>query len=249
MSGHSQFKNIMHRKGAQDAQRAKQFTKLAREITMAAKTGLPDPEYNPRLRAAIIAARSQSMPKDNIERAIKKAEPGGDDTNYEEIRYEGFGPGHVALIVETLTDNRKRTAAEVRTLFSKMGGQLGETNSVAFNFEHVGLIQYKPEAATADAMFEAALEAGATDVASTDDGHDILTAPEDLHTVKDVLEKAFGEPAVVRLEWKPLNTVALDAGKAETLLKLIEALDDSDDVQRVSGNYEIPDEVLARLEG
>ncbi len=247
MAGHSQFKNIMHRKGAQDAQRAKLFTKLAREITVSAKCGLPTPESNPRLRAAIAAAKAQSMPKDNIERAIKRALPGGDDTNYDEVRYEGRGPGGVALIVEGLTDNRNRTASEVRAIFNKLGGQMGEANSVAFNFERVGLIQFKPEAADADAMFEAALEAGASDVISTDDGHDVLTAPEDLHAVKDALEKRFGEAAVARLEWKPLNTVEVDADAAATLMRLIDALDDNDDVQRVCGNYEISDEVAARL--
>ena len=248
MAGHSQFKNIMHRKGAKDAQRAKLFTKLAREITVAAKCGLPDADNNPRLRAAIIAARAQSMPKDNIERAIKRALPGGDDANYEEIRYEGRGPGGVALIVETLTDNRNRTASEVRTTFNKLGSQMGEANSVAFNFERVGLIQFKSEAADVDAMFEAALDAGASDVSSSDDGYDVLTAPEDLHAVKDVLENCFGEPASVRLEWKPLNTVDLDADGVVALMKLIDALDDNDDVQRVCGNYEISDEVAARLD-
>jgi len=248
MAGHSQFKNIMHRKGAQDAQRAKIFTKLAREITVAAKVGLPDPAMNPRLRAAITAARAQSMPKDNIERAMKRALPGGDDTNYVEMRYEGRGPGGVFLIVEALTDNRNRTASEVRSTFNKLGGQMGETNSVMFNFDRVGLIQYKPEVADAEAMFEAALEAGASDVVSTDDGHDILTAPDELHAVKDVLEKQFGEANTARLEWKPLNTVDLDAETAASLFKLIDALDDNDDVQRVSGNYELSDEVAASLE-
>ncbi len=247
MAGHSQFKNIMHRKGAQDAQRAKLFTKLAREITVSAKCGIPLPESNPRLRAAIAAAKAQSMPKDNIERAIKRALPGGDDTNYDEVRYEGRGPGGVALIVEGLTDNRNRTASEVRAIFNKLGGQMGEANSVAFNFERVGLIQFKPEAADGDAMFEAALEAGASDVVSTDDGHDVLTSPEDLHAVKDALEKSFGEATVARLEWKPLNTVEVDADAAATLMRLIDALDDNDDVQRVCGNYEISDEVAARL--
>ncbi len=248
MAGHSQFKNIMHRKGAQDAQRAKIFTKLAREITVSAKIGLPDPAANPRLRAAIIAARAQSMPKDNIDRAIKRALPGGDDANYVEMRYEGRGPGGVFLIVEALTDNRNRTASEVRSTFNKLGGQMGETNSVLFNFERVGLIQYKPEAADADAMFEAALDAGAQDVVSTDDGHDVLTAPDELHAVKDALEKTFGEAAAARLEWKPQTTVSLDAETAQSLFKLIDALDDNDDVQRVFGNYELSDEVAAALE-
>ncbi|SBV97069.1 conserved hypothetical protein [uncultured Alphaproteobacteria bacterium] len=248
MAGHSQFKNIMHRKGAQDAQRAKIFTKLAREITVSAKIGLPDPAANPRLRAAIIAARAQSMPKDNIDRAIKRALPGADDTNYVEMRYEGRGPGGVFLIVEALTDNRNRTASEVRSTFNKLGGQMGESNSVLFNFERVGLIQYKPEAADADAMFEAALDAGAQDVVSTDDGHDILTAPDELHAVKDALEKAFGEAAAARLEWKPQTTVSLDVNTAQSLFRLIDALDDNDDVQRVFGNYELSDEVAAALD-
>lgn len=248
MAGHSQFKNIMHRKGAQDAQRAKIFTKLAREITVAAKIGIPEADKNPRLRAAIVAARAQSMPKDNIERAIKRALPGGDDTNYVEMRYEGRGPGGVFLIVEALTDNRNRTASEVRSTFNKLGGQMGEANSVTFNFERVGLIQYKPDVADADAMFEAALEAGAADVISTDDGHDVLTAPDELHTVKDELEKTFGEAVAARLEWKPLNTVDLDAETAQALFKLIDALDDNDDVQRVFGNYELSDEVAASLD-
>ncbi|MBN2752926.1 MAG: YebC/PmpR family DNA-binding transcriptional regulator [Rhodospirillaceae bacterium] len=247
MAGHSQFKNIMHRKGAQDAQRAKLFTKLAREITVSAKCGIPTPDSNPRLRAAIAAAKAQSMPKDNIERAIKRALPGGDDTNYVEIRYEGFGPGNVALIVEALTDNRNRTASEVRSTFNKLGGQMGEANSVAFNFERIGLIQYASDVADAEAMFDAALEAGASDVVSSDDGHDILTSPDDLHSVKDVLEKQFGEAMTARLEWKPLVTVDLDAATATTLMKLVDALDDNDDVQRVSGNYEISDEVAASL--
>jgi len=248
MAGHSKFKNIMHRKGGQDAKRAKIFTKLAREITVAAKMGIPDPDMNPRLRLAIQTARGQSMPKDNIERAIKKAEAGGDGDNYDEIRYEGFGPGGVSLIVEAMTDNRNRTASEVRAIFNKNGGQMGESNSVAFNFERIGLIQYKPEVASEDEMFEAALEAGADEVESTDDGHDVFTAPDELHAVKDALAATYGDADTVRLDWKPLNTIEVDLDKARTLLKLIDALEDNDDVQRVSGNHDISDEVAEALE-
>jgi YebC/PmpR family DNA-binding regulatory protein len=248
MAGHSKFKNIMHRKGGQDAKRAKLFTKLAREITVAAKMGLPDPDMNPRLRLAIQTARGQSMPKDNIERAIKKAEVGGDGENYTEMRYEGFGPGNVALIVEALTDNRNRTASEVRAIFNKAGGQMGETNSVAFNFERIGLIQYNPDVATEDDMFEAALEAGANEVETTDDGHDIFTAPDELNAVKDVLAEKYGDAITVRLDWKALTTVDLDVDKAKSLLRLVDALEDNDDVQRVSGNHVISDEVAAALE-
>jgi len=248
MAGHSKFKNIMHRKGGQDAKRAKIFTKLAREITVAAKMGIPDPDMNPRLRLAIQSARGQSMPKDNIERAIKKAEAGGDGDNYDEIRYEGFGPGGVSLIVEAMTDNRNRTASEVRAIFNKNGGQMGESNSVAFNFERIGLIQYKPEVASEDEMFEAALEAGADEVESTDDGHDVFTAPDELHAVKDALAATYGDADTVRLDWKPLNTIEVDLDKARTLLKLIDALEDNDDVQRVSGNHDISDEIAEALE-
>jgi YebC/PmpR family DNA-binding regulatory protein len=247
MAGHSQFKNIMLRKGAQDAKRAKMFNKLAREITVAAKGGLPDPAANPRLRAAILAARAQNMPKDRIDRAIKSGSPGGDDANYEEVRYEGYGPGGVALIVEALTDNRNRTAAEVRSAFTKYGGNLGETNSVSFMFNRVGLITYPIAAAGAEAMFDAALEAGAENVESLDDVHEITTSMEDLSTVRDALEATFGPAESSRLLWKPLNTVALDEDGASTLLKLVDVLDDNDDVQNVSGNFDIPEDVLERL--
>src|SRR5690349_3105315 len=220
MAGHSQFKNIMHRKGAQDAKRAKMFNKLAREITVAAKSGLPDPAANPRLRAAIIAARAQNMPKDRIDRAIKSGSPGGDDANYEEVRYEGYGPGGIALIVEALTDNRNRTAAEVRSAFTKHGGTLGETNSVSFPFNRIGLVTYPAKAATPEAMFEAALEAGAENVESDEESHEITTAVEDLSSVRDALEAAFGPPAGARLTWTPLTTVTPDEETAATLLKL-----------------------------
>ncbi|WP_158044969.1 YebC/PmpR family DNA-binding transcriptional regulator [Skermanella pratensis] len=247
MAGHSQFKNIMHRKGAQDVKRAKMFNKLAREISVAAKSGLPDPAANPRLRAAIIAARTQNMPKDRIDRAIKSGSPGGDDANYEEVRYEGYGPGGIALIVEALTDNRNRTAAEVRSAFTKHGGSLGETGSVAFMFSRIGLIVYPAKAAEAEAMFEAALEAGAENVESTDDLHEVTTSMEDLSGVRDALEEKFGPAESAALTWKPVNTVAPDEDTAASLLKLIDVLDDSDDVQSVSGNFDIPNELLERL--
>ncbi|WP_207476720.1 YebC/PmpR family DNA-binding transcriptional regulator [Arenibaculum pallidiluteum] len=247
MAGHSQFKNIMHRKGAQDAKRSKIFNKLAREITVAAKAGLPDPAANPRLRAAIQAARTQNMPRDRIDRAIKSGSPGGDDASYEEVRYEGYGPGGVALIVEALTDNRNRTASEVRSAFSKHGGTLGETNSVSFMFSRVGVIVYPAAAAEAEAMFEAALEAGAENVDSDAERHEVTTAVEDLSAVRDVLEGRFGTPEQAKLEWRPLNTVSPDEDTAKTLLKLIDMLDDNDDVQTVTGNFDIPQDVLERL--
>lgn len=247
MAGHSQFKNIMHRKGAQDAKRAKVFTKLIREITVAAKSGLPDPDMNPRLRAAIAAAKSANMPKDNVERAVKKAVGGDDDTDYSEIRYEGYGPAGVAIIVEALTDNRNRTAAEVRATFSKFGGSLGETNSVSFMFNRVAEVVYPADAAGADDMFEAALDAGAENVESATDGHTITAAVDDFSAVRDALEARFGPPASAGLVWRPLNTVALDEDGASTLLKLLDALEDNDDVQGVSANFDIPDEVMARL--
>ena len=247
MAGHSQFKNIMHRKGAQDAKRAKVFTKLIRELTVSAKTGLPDPAFNPRLRAAIAAAREANMPKDTIERAIKRGS-GGADANYEEVRYEGYGPGSVAMIVEALTDNRNRTAPEVRTAFSKNGGALGESNSVSFMFDRVGAIRYPAAAASAEAMFEAALEAGADNVESDDEGHEITCAPDDLAVVRDALEAAFGTPEHARLDWRPQTTVPVtDESAAKTLLKLLDILEDNDDVQRVYANFEIPDDLMERL--
>ena len=246
MAGHSKFKNIMFRKGAQDKKRAKLFSKLAKEITVAAKLGMPDPDHNPRLRSAIVAARAQSMPKDNIQRAMEKA-AGGDGENYEEARYEGYGPGNVALIVEALTDNRNRTAGEVRTAFTKNGGSLGASNSVAFNFERVGSIKYPASAGSEDAVMEAAIESGAQDVESSDDGHDIYCEPDNLHEVQKHLEKALGEPASARLDWRPLNTVDVSADRAPTLFNLLNALDDSDDVQHVAANFEIDDAVMAEL--
>lgn len=246
MAGHSQFKNIMHRKGAMDAKRAKVFSKLAREITVATKLGMPDPAHNPRLRSAIAAARAESMPKDNIERAINKAS-GGDTENFEETRYEGYGPGNVALIVEALTDNRNRTAAEMRTLFNKNGGNMGEANSVAFNFQRTGFIHYAPGAGGEEQMMEAAINARADDVVSSESGHDIYCAPDDLHTVQKMLEESVGEPETSRLDWRPTMTVDVGADQADSLMNLLNALDDNDDVQRVAANYEMSDEVMARF--
>ena len=247
MAGHSQFKNIMYRKGAQDKKRAKVFGKLIREITVAARTGLPDPDSNPRLRAALASARAANMPKDNIDRAIKRATGGEDGTQYEEIRYEGYGPGGVAVMVEALTDNRKRTASEVRSAFSKYNGSLGETNSVAFMFDHVGLIRFDEAVGNADAVFEAAVEAGADNVESNGDGHEVTCAPDDFSTVRDALADRFGDPREARLAWQPRTTIEVDGNNAETLLKLLDALDDNDDVQHVSANFEIAEETMTRL--
>ncbi|MHC8509223.1 MAG: YebC/PmpR family DNA-binding transcriptional regulator [Rhodospirillales bacterium] len=245
MAGHSQFKNIMYRKGAQDKKRAKVFTKLIREITVAAKTN-PDADANPRLRAAVQAAKRENMPKDNVDRAVKKASGGGDDTLYEEIRYEGYGPGGVAVIVEALTDNRNRTAAEVRTAFSKHGGNMGETGSVNFMFDRVGLVHYAA-AVSADEMFEAALEAGAADVESGAHGHDVFCDPDDFAAVRETLTERFGEPETARLDWRPQNSVAVGEDMAAPLFKLIDALEDNDDVQRVAANFDVADDVLERL--
>ena len=246
MAGHSQFKNIMHRKGRQDKVRSKLFGKLAREITVSAKLGLPDSVFNPRLRAAIIAARAENMPKDNIDRAIKKSQ-GADTESYDEIRYEGYGPGGVAIIVEALTDNRNRTAGEVRAIFAKNGGNLAETGAVSFMFSHVGIVEYDAKAASADAMLEAAMDAGAEDVVSNDDGHQVITTPDTLADVSKALETKFGEPRKSSLLWKPQNTVALDDESGEKVLKLIESLDDSDDVQNVYANFEVSDALVARM--
>lgn len=247
MAGHSQFKNIMYRKGAQDAKRAKMFTKLAKEITVAAKQGLPDPDKNPRLRAAIAAARSQSMPKDNIERAIKRALPGGDSADYEEVRYEGMGPGNVSFIVEALTDNRNRTAAEVRSAFTKAGGAL---STVAFNFERVGLIQYPAGKADAETMLEHAIMAGAQDVESDENAHTIYCQPDDLQAVRDALEDELGEPEAARLDWKPLTLVDItDEGQAKSLFKFLDVLEDNDDVQRVAANFNVPEEIMEKVSG
>ena len=246
MAGHSQFKNIMHRKGKVDAVRSKVFSKLAREITVAAKMGLPDPNMNPRLRAAILAARAENMPKDNIERAIKKA-AGGDADNYEEIRYEGYGPGGVAVIVEALTDNRNRTASTVRSYFSKHGGNLGETGSVSFMFNRVGQIHYKTEAGSADAIMEAAIEAGADDVQSDASGHLVSCSFEALSEVASAMQAILGEAETVRATWIPQTMAPVDEDKAQSMLKLVSALEDDDDVQNVYSNFEVSDEVMAKL--
>ena len=247
MAGHSKFKNIMHRKGAQDKKRSNLFSKLSREITVAAKSGMADPDMNPRLRLAVNAAKAQSMPKDNIQRAIDKA-TGGDAEHYEEVRYEGYGPGGVALIVEALTDNRNRTATNVRNAFAKNGGNLGTEGSVSHGFERLGLIEYPTDSASEDKMLEAAIEAGAEDVESSGDGHAIWTGMETLHEVAGALEQRLGEAESVRLAWRPSLEVAVGEGEAGTLLKLIDALDDDDDVQTVWGNHDVPQEVLEKLE-
>jgi len=246
MAGHSQFKNIMHRKGRQDAVRSRLFSKLAREITVSAKLGLPDPTMNPRLRAAILAARAENMPKDNIERAIKKAQ-GGDAENYDEVRYEGYGPGGVAVIVEALTDNRNRTASDVRATFTKSGGNLAETGAVSFMFDRVGVIEFDAKAATAEAMFEAALEGGAEDVVSNAGGHEIYTAQDSLGDVARALEARFGEPRKAALTWKPQNSVTIDDEQGEKLLRLIETLEEHDDVQNVYANFEVSDALVAKM--
>ncbi len=246
MAGHSKFKNIMHRKGAQDKKRSKMFSKLSKEITVAAKMGLPDPAMNPRLRAAVLAARAQNMPKDNIDRAIKKSlEAGGEE--YEEIRYEGFAPGGVGVIVEALTDNRNRTASDVRAAFSKHGGNLAETGSVSFMFDRVGEIEYPAEAGSADAMLEAALEAGADDCQSDEDGHRFYCEATALHEVAQTLEQTLGEARGTKLTWRPQNTIGIDDEKAESVLKMLDALEDSDDVQNVYANFDISDNVMARM--
>ncbi|HWT12140.1 MAG TPA: YebC/PmpR family DNA-binding transcriptional regulator [Allosphingosinicella sp.] len=246
MAGHSKFKNIMYRKGAQDKKRSAIFSKLAREITVAAKMGLPDPDANARLRAAVTAARAQSMPKDNIQRAIDKAS-GGDAENYEEIRYEGFGPGGVSLVVEALTDNRNRTATNVRTIFSKNGGNLGASGSVTHGFERLGLIGYAAAAGSGDAVFEAAIEAGAEDVESDEEGHQIWTSIDDLHDVARALEQALGPAESVGLAWRSQTSVEVSGDDAEQLIKLVETLEEDDDIQTVWGNYEMSEEVMERL--
>jgi YebC/PmpR family DNA-binding regulatory protein len=246
MAGHSQFKNIMHRKGRQDAVKSKLFGKLAREITVAAKLGTPDPAMNPRLRAAVLAARAENMSKDSIERAIKKA-LGGDTEAYDEIRYEGYGPGGVAVIVEALTDNRNRTASDVRSYFTKTGGNLAETGAVSFMFDRVGLIEFDAKVASADAMLEAAIEAGADDVVSTEDGHEIYAAQDSFVNVAKALEAKFGEPRKAALVWKPQNAIAIDDEKGEKMFKLMELLNDHDDVQNVYANFEISDALMAKM--
>ena len=247
MAGHSQFKNIMHRKGAQDARRARQFARLIREITVAARNGLPDPASNPRLRAAVTAARQANMPKDTVDRAIKKAAGAGAGDDYVEVRYEGYGPAGVAVIVEALTDNRNRTASDVRSAFSKHGGALGETNSVAFLFTRLGVVRYPASAASEDAMLEAAIEAGADNVESTDEAHEVTTTPDNFFAVRDALEARFGPPETARLDWRPATSVTLDEERARAVMKLLDALEESDDVQNVYANFDIPESVMATL--
>ena len=246
MAGHSQFKNIMHRKGRQDAMRSKAFAKLAREITVAAKMGAPDPNFNPRLRLAIQNAKAESMPKDNIQRAINKA-IGGDAESYDEVRYEGYGPGGVAVIVEALTDNRNRTASNVRACFTKAGGALGETGSVSFMWDRVGEIVYPATAASADKAMDAAIEAGADDVQSDEENHVILCAFEDIGDVSKALETSLGEALSVKTIWKPQNNIPVDEERAQSLMKLVAALEDDDDVQNVYANFEVDDATLAKL--
>lgn len=246
MAGHSQFKNIMHRKGRQDSVRSKMFSKLAREITVAAKAGLPDPTMNASLRLAIQNAKAQSMPKDNIDRAIKKA-AGADGENYDSVRYEGYGPGGTAVIVEALTDNRNRTASNVRSIFTKAGGVLGETGSVSFSFDHLGEITYKPTVGDADKVMEAAIEAGADDVESDEEGHTIICGFEAINEVAKALEATLGEAETVKMIWRAQNNVPVDEEKALSLIKLIDSLEDDDDVQNVYSNFEVSEEVMAKL--
>jgi YebC/PmpR family DNA-binding regulatory protein len=246
MAGHSKFKNIQFRKGAQDKKRSKLFSKFAREITAAAKMGLPDPAMNPRLRGAIQAARAQNMPKDNIERAIKKSQEAG-GANYEDMRYEGFGAGGVGVIVEALTDNRNRTASEVRSIFSKFGGNLGEIGAVSFMFDKLGAIEFDAAKATPEAMLEAAIDAGAEDCESSGEGHLVYCHPDELHHVAKALETRFGEPRAVRVLWRPKSAVPVDEEAGQRLLRMIDGLEDLDDVQDVYSNFEMADEVLERL--
>ncbi|HEX5326813.1 MAG TPA: YebC/PmpR family DNA-binding transcriptional regulator [Acetobacteraceae bacterium] len=247
MAGHSQFKNIMHRKGAQDARRGRQFARLIREITVAARHGLPDPASNPRLRAAVGAARQANMPKDTVDRAIRKATGAGGGDDYAEVRYEGYGPAGVAIIVEALTDNRNRTASDIRSAFAKHGGALGETNSVAFLFNRLGVIRYPAAVASPDDVLEAAIEAGAENAESDAEAHEVTCAPDDFFAVRDTLEARFGEPETARLDWRPTTSVTLDEERAAAVIKLIDALDDSDDVQNVYANFDIPEAVLQKL--
>jgi YebC/PmpR family DNA-binding regulatory protein len=248
MAGHSKFKNIMYRKGAQDKKRSKIFSKLSREITAAAKMGMPDPDMNARLRSAILAARAQNMPKDNIDRAVKKSQEAGGE-NYDEVRYEGFGAGGVGVIIEALTDNRNRTASEVRSTFTKYGGNLGETGSVSFMFDRVGCIEYDAKTASADAMLEAAIEAGADDCESSEDGHTLYCDPLSLHEVSAALEKQFGPARSAKIIWKPQNSVEVDEERGERLLKMLDALEDSEDVQNVYANFDLPESLMEKMGG
>jgi YebC/PmpR family DNA-binding regulatory protein len=237
----------MHRKGAQDARRGRQFARLIREITVAARQGLPDPAANPRLRAAMVAGRQANMPRDTIDRAIKKATGGGGGEDYAEVRYEGYGPAGVAIIVEALTDNRNRTASDIRSAFAKHGGALGETNSVSFLFNRLGVIRYPVSTGTADDMLGAAIEAGADNVESDAEGHEITSATEDFFAVRDALEARLGAPESARLDWRPTMTVTLDEERAASVLKLLDVLDESDDVQNVYANFDIPDAIMQKL--
>ncbi|HEY2071166.1 MAG TPA: YebC/PmpR family DNA-binding transcriptional regulator [Rhizomicrobium sp.] len=248
MAGHSQFKNIMHRKGRVDKVRSKLFSKLSREIMVSARQGVPDPAHNARLRAAIIAAKQQSVPKENIQRAIDKATGAGAE-NIEEVRYEGYGPGGVALIVETQTDNRNRTGSDIRSSFSKFGGAMGEPNSVTFMFDRVGVIVYAKDKGSDDAMLELAIEAGADECASSDEGHEFVVGLESYGTVRDALEAKLGQPESAKIEWRPKSTNLINDDQGETLIKLLDVLDDHDDVQTVYGNYELSDTLMAKLEG
>jgi len=247
VAGHSQFKNIMHRKGAQDAKRARAFAKMIREITVSAREGLPDMAFNPRLRSAVMAARAANMPRDTIERAIKKASGAGAGDDYVEIRYEGYGPGGVAVIVEALTDNRNRTAPALRTAFNKYGGAMGESGSVAFMFNRLGVVRYPAAAASAEAMLEAAIEAGADDVMSDAEGHEVIAGVDGFFALRDALEQKFGPPTHAKIEWRPNITVPLDEEKAAAVLKLLDVLEDDDDVQNVYANFEIADEIMQKL--
>ena len=247
MAGHSKFKNIMHRKSAQDAKRSKLFTRLIRELTVAARSGLPDPDQNPRLRSAVAAAKAANMGGETIDRAIRRGAGAEDGEQYDEIRYEGYGPGGVAIIAEALTENRNRTAAEVRAAFAKHGGSLGETNSVSFMFQRVGAVRYSAEAASGEEMFEAALDAGANDVESSEDGHEVLCAPEDFNDIREALEARLGAPESAELAWRPQNTVEVDEAGADELFRLLEVLEENDDVQSVAANFSVADDVMARL--
>jgi YebC/PmpR family DNA-binding regulatory protein len=247
MAGHSQFKNIMYRKGAQDARRAKIFTKLIRELTVATREGLPNPNANPRLRTAVTAARAANMPRDTMERAIKRGSGDAGGVAFEQVRYEGYGPGSIALIVDTLTDNRNRTAAAVRSAFNKYGGAMGETNTVAFQFNRMGFFRYPLDVASEEEMMDVALEAGADDVVTNGQGHEITCSPDDFHVVLTGLDEKFGTPGAAELLWRPLSTVTVDEDAATTLFKLIEALEDDDDVQSVSSNFDISDEIMGKL--
>lgn len=248
MAGHSQFKNIMYRKGAQDAKKAKMFSKISREITVAVKSGGAAIESNAKLKAVLINARAENMPKDNIDRAIKKALGSGDGNDYTEVRYEGYGPGGVAVIVEALTDNKNRTAPEIRSIFNKHGGTLGETGSVSFQFQHIGFIEYRNTVAEFEEFWEFAVESGATDVIENEDTYDILCEISDLSSVRDVLIEKYGDPSSCKVIWKPINTIAVDDSTAATIFKLIDTLEDNDDVQSVTANYEVSDSFLEQLQ-